>query len=530
MKSTRTFITCFGLCSMLLLAFSNIFNRQPSDLDPPPKVTTTTDSKDPENPRDKLQEGLLATEFDESSCLSRYQSSMYRKPSPYKPSQYLISKLRTYERLHKHCGPDTEAYKRSKEQLDQHVTLSGSSGELCQYIVWVPLSGLGNRILSLVSVFLYALLTERVILVDQRNDIRDLFCEPFPATSWLLPLDFPLTDQFDSFNWRTPISYGNMLKRHVINSSTETFPSYLYLHLVHNYGDYDQMFFCQGDQSLIKKVPWLIVKSDNYFIPSLWLIPSFQPELSKLFPQKDTVFHHLARYLIHPTNQVWGLVSRFYDAYLSRADETLGIQVRVFHRAGFHQLVMDQIVSCTQRENLLPEAAASQEEDSQQVTNISRIQKLKAVLVTSLNPEYSNSLKRLYWEGLSFTGDIVGVYQPSQEMYQQRNKKLHNQKALAEMYLLSLTDNIVTSAWSTFGYVAQGLGGMKPWILYKVENYKAPDQPCVRATSMEPCFHSPPFNGCEADTGTDAWKTVPYVRPCEDRISGLKLFDHPEEL
>lgn len=100
---------------------------------------------------------------------------------------------------------------------------------------------------------------------------------------------------------------------------------------------------------------------------------------------------------------------------------------------------------------MLPEASAPP-----QVINISKTPKLRAVLVTSLNPEYSSYLKGVYWEGPSSTGDIIGVYPPSQEMHQQRNKKLHNQKALAEIYLLSLTDNIVTTAWSTFGYVAQG--------------------------------------------------------------------------
>ncbi|KAF3611832.1 hypothetical protein DY000_02045246 [Brassica cretica] len=198
MKSTRTCITCFVVCSMLLLAFSNIFSPHPWDLDPP-NVTTTTGSKNPENPRDTLQGGLLAKAFDQKSCLSRYQSSLYRKPSPYKPSLDLISKLRSYEKLHKRCAPGTESYKRATENLQK---LSDGSGEQCQYIVWVPLSGLGNRILSLVSVFLYALLTDRVILVDQRNDINNLFCEPFPDASWLLPLGFPLTNQIDRFNWR----------------------------------------------------------------------------------------------------------------------------------------------------------------------------------------------------------------------------------------------------------------------------------------------------------------------------------------
>lgn len=62
------------------------------------------------------------------------------------------------------------------------------------------------------------------------------------------------------------------------------------------------------------------------------------------------------------------------------------------------------------------------------------------------------------------TGEMVGIYQPSQEGYQQTENPQHNQKAWAEMYLLSLSDILVTSSWSTFGYVAQGLGGLKPWI------------------------------------------------------------------
>lgn len=38
---------------------------------------------------------------------------------------------------------------------------------------------------------------------------------------------------------------------------------------------------------------------------------------------------------------------------------------------------------------------------------------------------------------------------------------MHDRKALAEMYLLSMTDILVTtSVWSTFAYVAQGLGGL----------------------------------------------------------------------
>ncbi|ESQ35414.1 hypothetical protein EUTSA_v10007297mg [Eutrema salsugineum] len=520
MKLMITVVTCLVLWSVMIISLSNVFKHQLLG-------AIVNGSNDSQKPRDKLLGGLLTADFDEDSCLSRYQSSLYRKPSPYKPSEYLVSKLRSYEKLHKRCGPGTNAYKEATKNLghDGQNYANKSVGE-CRYIVWVAVYGLGNRILTLASVFLYALLTERVVLVDQRKDISDLFCEPFPATSWLLPLDFPLMGQIDSYNKEYSRCYGTMLKNQTINVTSV--PRHLYLHILHDSRDEDKMFFCQKDQTLIDQVPWLIVKANVYFIPSLWFNPTFQTELIKIFPQKETVFYHLARYLFHPTNQVWGMVTRSYDAYLSRADETLGIQVRVFsRRAGYFQHVMNQIVACTQREKLLPELTT---QGSQVTTNTTKIPNLKAVLVTSLYPEYSDNLKKMYWERPTSTGDIVQVYQPSGERFQQTDKKLHDQKALAEMYLLSLTDKIVTSARSTFGYVAHSLGGLKPWLLYQPTRGKTPNPPCARAISMEPCFLTPPTHGCEAKKRIGSAKIVPFVRHCEDLWhDGLKLFDDTKD-
>ncbi|CAN7064092.1 unnamed protein product [Brassica oleracea var. botrytis] len=442
MKLTMGIATCLLLlfCLVLLKQSSNIFNHHKS---------------------------VFTAELDEDSCLSRYQSSLYRKTSPYKPSQHLISKLRRYEKLHKRCGPGTEAYKSATDNLGHnHVS---NSGDECRYVLCVsPLSGLGlgNRMISMVSMFLYALLTERIMLVDQRIDTSDLFCEPFPGTSWFLPLDSPLMDQLDSFNREYSRCYGTMLKNHCINSTT--IPSQLYLYLFHDYGDHDQMFFCEDKQIIIGKVPWLVAKSNQYFVPSLRLIPSFQTKLIKLFPQKDTVFHHLSRYLLHPTNQVWGMVTRSYTAYLSRADERLGIQ----------------IVACTQREKLLPEV-----DTHEQVPTTEKTSKLKAVLFTS---QVKKRISRVT-------------------------------RSCTTKRPLSMTDEVVISASSTFGYVAQGMGGLKSWILYEPVNHTGPDPPCGRAISMEPCFHVPPVYGCNGKTGTNTGNIVPFVRHCEDRILGIKL-------
>jgi xyloglucan fucosyltransferase len=472
--------------------------------------------------KDKLLGGLLAPGFDEGSCLSRYQSSLYRKSPLHKPSSYLLSRLRSYEDLHKRCGPYTKSYNTTLEQLKSGQSASSTE---CRYLVWISFSGLGNRILTLASAFLYALLTNRVLLVDPGKDMADLFCEPFPEKSWLLPTDFSFKDQFNIFGQKSPHSYGNMLKNNILNSSIETLPSHLYLYLAHDYDDHDKLFFCDQDQALLGRVPWLIMKTDNYFVPSLFLIPSFEQELSKLFPQKDTVFHHLGRYLFHPSNHVWGLITRYYQAYLANADERIGIQIRVFETgSGPFQYVMDQILACTLKEKVLPEV------DRRSIVTPLGKRNLKAVLMTSLSSGYFENVRNMYWEHPTVTGEVVGVYQPSHEEFQQTEKYLHNRKAWAEMYLLSLTDVLVTSAWSTFGYVAQGLGGLKPWILYKPENQTAPDPACRRLMSMEPCFHAPPFYDCKAKTGTDTGALVPHVRHCEDMSWGLKLVDGHDEL
>ncbi|KAI4343899.1 hypothetical protein L6164_011194 [Bauhinia variegata] len=468
-------------------------------------------------PEDKLLGGLLADGFDAKTCFSRYQSVMYGKGLSEKPSSYLISKLRNYEALHKQCGPCTAAYNKTLEEL-KSGHFSGSSP--CKYVVWISFSGLGNRILTLASAFLYALLTDRVLLVDPGVDMIDLFCEPFPDVSWFLPPHFPLKSQLQNFNQESSQCYGKMLKNKSITNSTV--PSYVYLHLAHDYDDQDKLFFCDEDQSFLQKVPWLIMKTDNYFVPSLFLIPSFEQELSDLFPNKETVFHFLGRYLFHPTNRVWGLVTRYYEAYLSRADERVGIQIRVFDtEPGPFQHVFDQILACSMKENLLPDV--NQKED---IISSEGKHRSKAVFMTSLSAGYFETVRDMYWEYPTVTGEEVCIYQPSHEGYQQTEKQMHNQKAWAEMYLLSLTDVLITSSWSTFGYVAQGLGGIKPWILYKPENRTAPDPPCQRAMSMEPCFHAPPFYDCKAKRGIDTGALVPHVRYCEDMSWGLKLVDN----
>ncbi|AQL01158.1 galactoside 2-alpha-L-fucosyltransferase isoform X1 [Zea mays] len=485
---------------------------------------------------DRLYNGLLTDSFDEESCHSRYQSAMYRGKPGRRPSAYLISKLRRHEALQRRCGPGTTAYSNALEQL-RAGSMSTIAPPECAYIVSISYSGLGNRILAAASAFLYAVLTDRVLLVDPSNDMDDLFCEPFPGTTWLLPPGFPVAN-YTGFGVDTAESYGNMVRNKVVVESGGVadaastagrrlpLPAFAYVHLHNDATVEDNYFFCDGDQRLLRRVQWLAVRTDSYIVPGLFLVQAFQGELDRMFPERDAVFHHLGRYLFHPSNHVWGLVTRYYDAYLATAQQRVGIQVRVFGAQPNSPELLEQITSCTQKQKLLPELRLATGEPTPPPPPVPASRaRSKAVLVTSLKSWYYEKLKSMYWEHAAATGEAVSVHQPSHEEYQRSGARSHEHKAWAEMYLLSLTDVLVTTGVSTFGYVAQGLAGVRPWVLYKSTNSSAvPDPPCGWDVSMEPCFHKPPSYDCRLKQWTaDISKDVPYIQHCHDLTWGLKL-------
>jgi hypothetical protein len=54
--------------------------------------------------------------------------------------------------------------------------------------------------------------------------------------------------------------------------------------------------------------------------------------------------------------------------------------------------------------------------------------------------------------------------------------------ALIDMFLLSLSDDIITTSMSTFGYVAAGIASLPPVLL----SFQAQ---CARELTSQPCFH-----------------------------------------
>uniref|UniRef100_A0A0D3GZ49 Fucosyltransferase n=1 Tax=Oryza barthii TaxID=65489 RepID=A0A0D3GZ49_9ORYZ len=495
---------------------------------------------------DELLGGLLAPGMDRRSCRSRYQAAHYYKHFPYAPSPHLLDKLRAYEARHRRCAPGTPLYNRSVEQLRSGRSAGGVE---CNYVVWLPFDGLGNRMLSMVSGFLYALLTDRVLLVDLPHDSSDLFCEPFPGATWLLPPDFPVANLF-GLGPRPEQSYTTLLNKKkitaVVNNDDDPAsknatavlpppPAYVYLSL--GYQMADKLFFCGDDQRALAKVNWLLLYSDLYFVPSLYSVAEFNGELRRLFPAKESACHLLARYLLHPTNAVWGMVTRYYNSYLAQASRHIGVQIRMFNFASIPvDDLYNQILTCSRQEHVLPETTTDNDNDDDLATaydsnssNGSGGGNYTAILIASLYPDYYERIRATYYEHATRGRVRVGVFQPTHEERQATQRLFHNQKALAEILLLGFSDELVTSGMSTFGYVGSSLAGVRPTILMPAHGHRVPAPPCRRAVSMEPCNLTPPRVGeaeCrEMAAVVDKEDVARHVKVCEDFDRGVKFFD-----
>jgi xyloglucan fucosyltransferase len=84
------------------------------------------------------------------------------------------------------------------------------------------------------------------------------------------------------------------------------------------------------------------------------------------------------------------------------------------------------------------------------------------------------------------------VFQPSHEERRVTANLAHNQRVLAEIFLLSFSEALLTSGLSMFGYVSSNFAGIRPTILLTAIGHKVPKPPCRQAVSLEPCNLTPP--------------------------------------
>jgi xyloglucan fucosyltransferase len=249
--------------------------------------------------------------------------------------------------------------------------------------------------------------------------------------------------------------------------------------------------------------------------------------MEELFPDRY-VLPHVLRSIMLPSDAVWGRVRQVHDAYFRHAETRVGIQVRYFHGLSdfelLHQVTENNIQRCLVEHKLLPDPSAKRNHDAHRhhllqlrsnKTSETQSLNVTTVFIASLYQSLNQKLKNLYLRSALETGDAIGVVQLSHENRQLFGLEVDRQ-ALTEILCLSLSDHLLLTPQSTFGALAQGYGGLRPWF---TDIRPHTSTACVRAQSMETCYQLPNTKkfSCPHDLqvhGKAVSQLVPYITDC----------------
>ncbi|CAM6091805.1 unnamed protein product [Calypogeia fissa] len=446
--------------------------------------------------------------------------------------------LAEYSTLHRTCT------RRIANLTDYFLT--GSTVPGCKFVTGESLFGLGNQITFAASVVLYGILTQRVVLFYEWGTwVPAVMCEPFGGSSWRLPYELHhlnerqqtpenINDEVVSnstqrfLDWvdREMAQRSNLNKIHVREQNRQQ----IYHTEVDNGWQPVDRFFCNSEQELLSQVRWVSLAGCLYFMPKLFAVPSFRPTLEALFPDRMALTH-LLRTVFLPYNVAWDRIQRQNDLFLSQADRIVSIQVRYrlwYEHSQLHDSVNQKTIQCLVGNGILPnvtDVSVHSAHNSKYAVNEGRPMTTK-VLITSLETDLYDLLQDRYLRFPTVTGESVGLVQLSHASSQKWGFEPHTQ-ALAEIILLSLSDEMLVTPLSTFGGVAQAYGGLKPWIVDHSKSTSA--ESCVRASSVDVCYQQANVTfSCPHDPDVHnkkVYEHVPSIERCLeiDSPSGLVL-------
>ncbi|KAJ7558936.1 hypothetical protein O6H91_04G062100 [Diphasiastrum complanatum] len=393
-------------------------------------------------------------------------------------STELQALLDSYTKMHRNCV--------SWEHAKLNEMYLKKLAPDCRYVVWsCTYIGLENKFLSLISSFLYALLSQRVLLVDQA-DWDSLFCEPFLGSSWIAPSGLSLKNAiFPSFSQ----FYDQGCGLDIQEDHPECNSSVVSVVFSENSKPSEHRFLvCPSAIASVRNVPILSFQNSNqYFAVGFFLNPVLRPVLEALFPEHN-VFHLLSGFLLNPSQPVWEKVKNFYAMNLANSTRKIGVQLREFK--GQYRKTYDttSYLCIRSHSGLCPIEIDQAREKMKKEPNFLALnsQEYVSVYVSLPAGGHYKQLKTSVGKIERETGQPFRVFTQEAD-----GKQLQDvgrvQKALIDIWLLSLSDVLITSHMSIIGYIAQGLAGITPHLLKPWR-----DNPCWLSVSSDPCFHFGP--------------------------------------
>ncbi|KAG6554803.1 hypothetical protein Mapa_003823 [Marchantia paleacea] len=421
-----------------------------------------------------------------------------------------------YAELHRACTTrigDLKAYFKA-----QNSSVAG-----CNFVVAETHFGLGNKLYQLSSVFMYAVLSQRIMLVPESTSVPSVVCQPFPGSSWTMKEHFldvvrkkrkPSLTFYDDVD--LDVNNTRKLETYASAMSNEWGP--------------EPRFWCNTEQRYLSQVPWLTIDGCLLFLHKLYAVDMFRPALEALFPDR-IVLTRILRTLMLPADPVWERILHVNEVYLQNAEKQVGIQVRYLsgekEYEAKNELINERITRCVWENKILPEVCPARSDpgfgDPKFADCVAKLTpedhkrpRIVKVLIASLFLGLHDSLNDIYLRHeITTTKESVGIIQLTHEKIQGTGVEVDSQ-AFVEIISLSMSDVLIVTPMSTFGGVAQAYGGLVPWFIEFAKKKGEPDQ-CERGMGIEPCYLGANIHyDCKYDaSGTqDIPDLLPYLRSC----------------
>ncbi|CAF0882441.1 unnamed protein product [Rotaria sp. Silwood1] len=318
------------------------------------------------------------------------------------------------------------------------------------YVVFDAVNGLGNRILGLIAVTTYALVTSRVLLINwqpgdnHQASFEDLF----------LPLS--LSDNVPFYYQYSLPRLANLMKNRWMNeieSKTKNsripidWAFYFDREILCNNKTYKQSWFVQFGFYILNfishHVKWF--RTDQYFVPLLKRNEKTRQAFITLF-QNGQVFSELATKLLHPVPKVNSIIKDFQTKYtLENKIITIGVHMRSWSANMINHI--EPFQKCI--EHVIKNVSKSDKDETKiHLYIISNTRQRRQKLENHISNIYKN-LKILNSPEAPETANVV--------------EKM--QYTLAELLILSKMQHLIITSKSTFGMIAQGLAGKGAWIV-----------------------------------------------------------------
>ncbi|CAM6055563.1 unnamed protein product [Sphagnum tenellum] len=448
--------------------------------------------------------------------------------------------FREYEILHRTCTTKVQDISLYFLEIDTSIP-AGCNYLLCNTVLG---SGLGNQILITASCLIYAVLTQRVLLLPSTNTLRDILCEPFEGSSWKVnegKIGFPVPSAFwlstDQFVSEVDLSVGSQDRANTTVHATD-------VTIRHEWRvQPDNRFFCITEQKFLRNVPWVFLQGNQHFLPKLFVIPSFRTTLESLFPSRLVLTHVLRRSIL-PEDSLWQRVEQVREMQPDHAHRRLGVQIRYMDsQFGASPLLEMRAQKCALENGMLPQYGQAATRSDLTITSQSNLPIAESnprnakylddsaasavngtttvVFVASLYDTFEKSLSSEYLQQApENAGEHVTVVQVSSRHEQSYFNREEDEQALVEIILLSFSDDVIVSPQSTFGNVAHAYGALQPWVIAGQNVIEGDSQQasCVKAQSVDACYHIPErYLSCPHDPeldGSSVLELVPYIADC----------------